>query len=137
MMPHHWRPLAHEQNSIFKCKQHTISPQVVVVDVKKWLYFKWFSHPSHCFLTSHKSKYSFYRLSTMSGTNRVPVSFHTRGAMWSHLGCLLTVVRMVSLRVVLASCRYSTIALYTEISAKQSCYKCMLFSSYFKNHSNT
>ena len=23
MMPHHWRPLAHEQNSIFKCKQHT------------------------------------------------------------------------------------------------------------------
>jgi len=20
---HHWRPLAHEQNSIFKCKQHT------------------------------------------------------------------------------------------------------------------
>jgi len=22
-MPHHWRPLAHEQNSIFKCKQHT------------------------------------------------------------------------------------------------------------------
>ena len=23
MMPHHWRPLAHERNSIFKCKQHT------------------------------------------------------------------------------------------------------------------
>ena len=23
MMPHHWRPLAHEQNSIFKCKRHT------------------------------------------------------------------------------------------------------------------
>jgi len=23
MMPHHWRPLAHEQNSISKCKQHT------------------------------------------------------------------------------------------------------------------
>jgi len=22
MMPHHWRPLAHEQNSLFKCKQH-------------------------------------------------------------------------------------------------------------------
>ena len=22
-MPHHWRPLAHERNSIFKCKQHT------------------------------------------------------------------------------------------------------------------
>jgi len=23
MIPHHWRPLAHERNSIFKCKQHT------------------------------------------------------------------------------------------------------------------
>jgi len=23
MMPHHWRPLAHERNSIFKCKQQT------------------------------------------------------------------------------------------------------------------
>ena len=23
MMPHYWRPLAHERNSIFKCKQHT------------------------------------------------------------------------------------------------------------------
>jgi len=23
MMQHHWRPLAHERNSIFKCKQHT------------------------------------------------------------------------------------------------------------------
>jgi len=25
MMPHHWRPLAHERNSISKCKQHTIN----------------------------------------------------------------------------------------------------------------
>ena len=23
MIPHHWPPLAHERNSIFKCKQHT------------------------------------------------------------------------------------------------------------------
>ena len=23
MMPHHWRPLAHKRNSIFKCQQHT------------------------------------------------------------------------------------------------------------------
>ena len=22
-MPHHWRPITHERNSIFKCKQHT------------------------------------------------------------------------------------------------------------------
>jgi len=29
MMPHHWRPLAHEKNSILKCKQHTCTLHVV------------------------------------------------------------------------------------------------------------
>ena len=28
MMPHHGRPLAHERNSIFKCKQHTCNEHV-------------------------------------------------------------------------------------------------------------
>jgi len=27
MMPHHWRPIAHERNSIFKCNQHTFTLQ--------------------------------------------------------------------------------------------------------------
>jgi len=38
MMPHHWRPLAHERNSIFKCKQHTCTLHDLLRTRKIWLH---------------------------------------------------------------------------------------------------